>query len=734
MKRIIFPIVALGLSAFFFLNPLNSSDSSSGSLAEKAGRLMVPQRNVAIAVVDLEAAGMSFVEPDDVAALRRLQDDFAGLPSVSRVESILNATRVIAAGEDIIVSKAIPPDQGSVTEPYLRELASALPEFPELAPYVDARLGTLLFYVYFGSKTPSIDIFNGMRAVQDRWEASIPFEFTGRGPIIAETERLITKDLALLFPLLVAMVVGIFMLFRSAKAMLASVLLIAIATATAYSAVRFIGVPDSPMLLLVPVFSLGLLSDYAIHYFYHHFHVSKLDERLGLRRSLMFPLSLTAISTITGFLSLSLIGSSGHLQIGLLIAAAVALAWIGLFFWLDYGRYTAPDRELFPAFRKAQAKLFARIAGHRRLLVLAIVAATIWGGLQLRNMAIEPYPIEQLPASTTVKRADRRINERFYGTLPFFIEIDTGEKLGILRKETMAELDGIHAAFEREDIGYAFSVLSVLKRIHLYFMGDEESFVHGDEFDEVYDALIEQYLLYYSSGVEPLEYESMLDNSYRVLSLKGLAYYRNYEDLGRFYALIDEIRAGLPEAWSLEVHGTVAQLEAERRKLSQNWLLSFLGGGALIFITVLLYYRKPRLALFSLVPSVISMLVSFGLVSSLGISIDAFSIIFVSITTGLVVDYSIHTLTALEKLPSIRSLEEGFGQILGYSGVPIFMSFITSLVSFSALFISSFQGARNLGFLLFTSLISAFFLSLYLLPLLVLPGRIDAPKQGEFDA
>ena len=77
---------------------------------------------------------------------------------------------------------------------------------------------------------------------------------------------------------------------------------------------------------------------------------------------------------------------------------------------------------------------------------------------------------------------------------------------------------------------------------------------------------------------------------------------------------------------------------------------------------------------------------------------------------------------------------QGFAQILGYSGVPIFLSFITSLVSFSALFISSFQGARNLGFLLFTSLILAFFLSLYLLPLLVLHGRINAPKQGEIDA
>ncbi|MDX9959013.1 MAG: hypothetical protein RBT68_11285, partial [Spirochaetia bacterium] len=82
----------------------------------------------------------------------------------------------------------------------------------------------------------------------------------------------------------------------------------------------------------------------------------------------------------------------------------------------------------------------------------------------------------------------------------------------------------------------------------------------------------------------------------------------------------------------------------------------------------------------------------------------------------------------------IDSLEDGFTKIMGYSGIPIFLSFLTSLLSFSVLFLSSFQGARNLGLLLFTSLVLSFFLSLYLLPLLVLPGRIKNTSIGENNA
>jgi hypothetical protein len=734
MKRFLFIVVVAALSTFFYIMSPEKTAQSTDAYAETQGQLLVPQRNVAIAVVDLQVAGLSFTSGADMVRLRRLQDDFQGLQGVSKVESILSATRVIAEGEDIIISRAIPSDEEALSDEYLTQLESELDDFPELSPYVAGDRNTLLFYVYFTNKSTSIDVYHGMSGLQAKWETELPFDFTGQGPIIAETERLLTKDIVIFFPLLFLMVLVIFGLFRSLKAMVAALCLIAVSVGAAYGFVRFMGIQDSPLLLLIPVFSLGLLSDYSIHYFYHHFHVSRLDEKRGPRKALMFPLSLTAISTVTGFISLSLINGSGHLQVGLVISIAVVVTWIGLFFWLDYGNYPAQSRELMVGFQRAQAKLFARIAGHRHILFGFIALGILWGGVQLGKLSIEPYPIEQLPDTTTVKKADLRINESFYGTVPFFIEVDTGEKLGILHKDSLLALQDMHELFARENIGYAFSVLSVLKRMNFYFMGDEASLLEGNQFDDMYDTLIEQYLLYYSSGVDPLDYESLLDNSYRIFSIKGLAYYRNYQDLDHFNALIKTIESNLPVGWSLKVHGMVSQLAEEQYKLANNWILSFLGGSLLIFFTVLLYYRKLRMALLSLIPGVISMVISFGFIGMAGISIDAFSIIFVAIITGLVIDYSIHTLTALEKIPEIKSLEDGFSQIMGYSGIPIFLSFTTSILSFSVLFLSSFQGARSLGFLLFTSLVLSFFLSLYLLPLLVLPGRILGSETGENNA
>jgi uncharacterized protein len=732
MKRLLFPAVVVLLSAVFYLWSPGSTDQGPEIFMEKDGQLLIPQHNVAIVVLDLQQAGLRLTRASDIIKLRKLQDEFALLGGVSKIESILNASRVISEADDIIVSRAIPADDARVTDRYLRQLAMEIHDYPELTPFVNRDLDTLLFYIYYGNRTPTIDIYRDLKALQSKREAAIPFEFTGRAPIIAETESLLTGDVLLFLPILAVMVLLVFSLFRSAGALIMSVVLMLLSVALSYGFVRFLGIPDSPLILLIPVFSLGLLSDYLLHYFYHCFHThSDLEPGGGsLKKSLLFPLSLTALSTITGFLSLSLINGSGHLQLGFIIGAAVLITWGGVFFWIDYWDFPGASKPLLTGFMHAQGRLFSRIARYRYLFFAVIAFAVLWGGIQLSNLTIEPYPIGQLPPTTTIRKADTRINEEFYGTLPFFLEVDTGTKQGLLNKEAMVALNNVHNRMEEAGAGYAFSVLTVLKRMNYYFMGDEESLLTSTEFDDFYDALIEQYLLYYSSSVDPLEYSSLLDNSYRFFSIKGLLYYNTYKDLNDFIALTGEIQEAFPEGWTLSMHGMAKQLETEHNNLRNNWLISFLSGSIMIFATVLLFYRKLGLALISLVPGVISMIISFGFISMAGISVDAFSIIFVAIVTGLVIDYSIHTLVALDQISEVKSLEEGFRAVIGYSGIPIFLSFITSTVSFSVLFLSSFSGARSLGFLLLTSLVLSFFLSLYLLPLIILPFRLKKERNG----
>ena len=729
MKKVLFVtiVLILALIAFFLVPPDNSNVVKPYQEADS--QLLIPQRNVVIATIDLDSSDISLFTEDTISLLEKLNNDFMDINGVTQVDSILNASTVRSDEDEIYISSII-PQKTERSAAFFNELPGAIGEHPELKPYINSSMSSLLFYIYFGYKVSPSDMDSALMKLQDKY-SELSFEYTGKSPIVAKTELLLTDDILVFLPLLLILVMVVFLSFRNIKAIAAAWGLILLAVFASYSFVRFMGVKNSPMILLIPVFSLGLLSDYIIHYFYHLFYAPGSHDVYYVRRKLLFPLSLTAISTLTGFLSLLFINGSGHLLLGSVISASVFITYLGVFLWLPYMDFNLPSRGILPRFQKVQVRCFSFIVKKRRFIFIFLLAVIGWGLFLLPNLKIEPYPIEQLPVESTIKKADRIINEDFYGTLPYFIEIDTGGEGRVLTREALLALDEIHTLLDSSKVvGYSYSLLTVLKQLSYYFEGDREMLLKTDMMGPF---VIEQYLLYYSSSVDPLEYESLINASYRVCSVKGLLYYSNVDSLREFYSLIDQVNTMLPEGWSIKVHGMVSELIAEEISLKKNWVFSFSIGSFMIFIMVLLFYKNMRLALLSLIPGFISMIFSFGLISLAGISIDAFSIIFVAIIIGLVIDYSIHTLGAIDSLSDLTSVEDGFSFIINYSGKPIFLSFLTSIFSFSVLFLSSFKGARTLGLLLVSSLLVSFFLSVYLLPIIILPYKVKRDKSSKKD-
>ncbi len=728
-KKYMFPSLVVLLTAFTFF--MTSPDDSKvvKPYQDTDSQLLIPQRNVVIAVLDLSEYDISFFSEDTVSLLENLSTDFQNIGGVTQVDSILNANTVRSDEEEIYISPVI-PEKSERSEQFYEDLPGIIGEHSELKPFINSSMDSLLFYIYFGYKVSPAEIDSSLIEVNKKYP-QFSFEYTGKSPIVAKTEILLTEDILIFLPLLIVLIMVVFLSLRNIKAIIVAWILLLLAVLASYTLIRFGGVKNSPMILLIPVFSLGLLSDYIIHYFYHLFYAPDRNNEHSVRRKLLFPLSLTAISTLTGFLSLLFINGSGHILLGSVIAFSVIITYLGVFLWLPYLKFRLPSRNILPRFQRTQVWFFSRIVKRRRIIYFILLLVVAWGMFLLPNLKIEPYPIEQLPGESTIKKADRVINKEFYGTLPFFIEIDTGGEGRILTRDALLSLENIHTILDGSDVvGYSYSMLTVLKRLSFYFEGSEDILLNENLTDSF---IIEQYLLYYSSSVDPLEYESLVNSSYRVFSVKGLIYYSNVDSLEDFYLIIDKIKAGLPEGWSLRIHGMVSDLKAEENSLRKNWIFSFTFGSFMIFIMVLIFYRKTWLALLSLIPGIISMIFSFGLISLAGISIDAFSIIFVAIIIGLVIDYSIHTLGAIDSLSEISSLEDSFSYIINYSGKPIFLSFLTSIFSFSVLFLSSFRGARTLGLLLFSSLLVSFFLSVYLLPIIILPYKIKREKLNKKD-
>ncbi|QEN06120.1 hypothetical protein EW093_15975 [Thiospirochaeta perfilievii] len=720
MKKVIYPIIMVSLIVLFYtITPIKSQGLSV--YIDGDNQLLIPQKNIVITTVNLIENNLNLKKISTIKQLQDLNDQLKNIPGVNSVDSLLNATTISSSNDDIEISQFIKQD---INESQLEGKINSINQYPELKLYVDSNKTSLLFYINFGYSVIPSEILKDLEDINR--SSDIKFNFTGKSPIISITEKLLSNDILIFTPILFILIMIIFLSFRSRKAILLSWVIILLSITLSYTLIRFSGISITPLILLVPVFSLGLLSDYVIHYIYHLFYEKGELTSFKIRKNLLYPLGLTALSTITGFLSLIYINASGHIILGGIVALSVLFTFIGVLFWLPYLYLKLPKKPILIRYSTYQVRLFKLLYKNKKILLILLIIGIFWGLIKLPSLRTEPYPIEQLPKSSTIRKAEGIINSNFYGSLPFFLEIDSGEANKFLEKDSLKILEKLHKTLNNSDeVGYSYSLLTILKRINFYFWGNEESLLNGTEFDDNYPFLIEQYLLYYTTGVDPLEFESLVDPSYRFFSIKGFIRYSNVESLNNFYNTIDGIRESLPKGWSISVNGTIKDLNREKNGLTKNWIFSFLLGSFLIFITVLLFYKKLSLALLSLLPGFLSMILSFGIITTLGVTIDSFSIIFVAIITGLVIDYSIHTLSAIDKLPPIKDIGEGFSYINNYSGIPLFLSFLTSLSSFSVLFLSSFSGARNLGILLFTSLIFSYILSFYLLPILILPTKIQ---------
>ncbi|MCK5157106.1 MAG: hypothetical protein KAQ69_11815, partial [Spirochaetales bacterium] len=264
MKKVLFVSIILILAlAAFFLVP-SGNDNVVKPYQEADSQLLIPQRNVVITTIDLDSSGISLFSEETVDLLEKLNSDFMDMNGVTQVDSILNANTVRSDEVEIYISPII-PQRSERTDTFFQELSREIEAHPELKPYINDSMDSLLFYIYFGYKVSPSEMDAAIMEVRDTY-SDISFEYTGKSPIVAKTEILLTEDILIFLPLLLVLIMVIFLSFRNIKAIAVAWALILLAVFASYSFVRFIGVENSPMILLIPVFSLGLLSDYIIHY------------------------------------------------------------------------------------------------------------------------------------------------------------------------------------------------------------------------------------------------------------------------------------------------------------------------------------------------------------------------------------------------------------------------------------------------------------------------------------
>lgn len=133
-------------------------------------------------------------------------------------------------------------------------------------------------------------------------------------------------------------------------------------------------------------------------------------------------------------------------------------------------------------------------------------------------------------------------------------------------------------------------------------------------------------------------------------------------------------------------------------------------------------FRSFRMILVSLIPNLLPLIITAGLMGFLGVPIKPSTILVFSIAFGISVDDTIHFLAKYrqELIANNWKIKKSVYAALRETGVSMFYTSIVLFFGFSVFTISSFGGTVALGALVSVTLVFAMLANLMLLPSLLL--------------
>jgi len=149
----------------------------------------------------------------------------------------------------------------------------------------------------------------------------------------------------------------------------------------------------------------------------------------------------------------------------------------------------------------------------------------------------------------------------------------------------------------------------------------------------------------------------------------------------------------------------------------------------LVVLVMLAAHRSLKVFAIAGIPLLCTMIWTFGIMALTGFEQSPLVVAAMPMLIGLSVDYSLHISNRITEF-----VEEGFTRREGIrktfhtTGIAVLLSAVTTMIGFAALGVAPLQPVRMLGLMLIVGIASAFFLSLSIVPCIVLIFHYKKPE------
>ncbi|WP_242130774.1 efflux RND transporter permease subunit [Aestuariivivens marinum] len=363
-----------------------------------------------------------------------------------------------------------------------------------------------------------------------------------------------------------------------------------------------------------------------------------------------------------------------------------------------------------------------RMVKHKRIAIYATsVILLIASMIGIYQIKISGSLIEDMPKNTEFFKDIRFFEEEFNGIMPLEIMIDTKRKKGVMKLSTLKRMNELEdLILDTPELSKPLSAVSLVKYSKQAYYNGNTKFYQLPSSQE--NNFILSYAKNSSSNVDLLK--NFVDSTGQYARITTFMKDIGTDKMERIQEhLQNKIDKVFPkDRYNVTMTGKALVFQKGTTYLVKNLAISLSLAIFLISLFMAYMFRSARMIIVSLIPNLLPLLVTAGLMGYLGVPIKPSTILVFSIAFGISVDDTIHFLAKYRQELQAHNwkIKTSVYRALRETGVSMFYTSIVLFFGFSVFTISSFGGTVALGALVSATLLFAMLSNLLLLPSLLL--------------
>ena len=359
---------------------------------------------------------------------------------------------------------------------------------------------------------------------------------------------------------------------------------------------------------------------------------------------------------------------------------------------------------------------------HKRIAVyistVVLMVSSIIGVYMIR---VSGSLIEDMPKGKPFFQDILFFEEEFGGIMPLEIVVDTKQKRGVMRLSTLKRMVRLNEIIDEiPELSPSVSVLNLVKY-------SKQAYYNGNpKYYQLPTNQERSFILSYTKNSDANSdlLNNFVDSTGQYARITTFMKDIGTEKMGRIEERLQaRIDKEFPkENYSVTLTGKALVFLKGTNYLIRNLVVSLSLAILLISLFMAWMFRSFQMIIISLIPNVLPLLVTAGLMGYLGVPIKPSTILVFSIAFGISVDDTIHFLAKYRQELQAHNwrVKKSVYAALKETGVSMFYTSIVLFFGFLIFIVSSFGGTIALGGLVSVTLLFAMVSNLLLLPSLLL--------------